>query len=571
LRYFCLICDYDGTIAKDSRVAPSTVEALRKTAASGRKLILATGRELDELLAAFPEARIFDRIIAENGALLYRPASKEEKFLGDPPPPDFIKELARRGVKPLSVGGCIVATWQPHQATVLEVIRDLGLELQIVFNKGAVMVLPSSINKGTGVQAALEELKLSLHNAVGVGDAENDHAFLGLCECSVAVANALPALKERADFVTQASHGAGVEDLIERLLTRDLQELNSRLGRHRTLLGTQTSGEAVSLEPYRSALLVAGPSGCGKSTFVAALVERLIESQYQVCLIDPEGDYDEFEVLVTLGGPDRIPGISEVLEVLNAPRQSLSINLLGVKAADRPAFFQAMLARLQELRSKTGRPHWIILDEAHHLLPAALDSATMTIPQDLGSFVLVTVHPDHVSPAILRSVNGIVAVGPEPRGVIKQFNSITGTSWDTRSLQLDSVRIGEVMVMFSDSREPLRVNVKPAKSELRRHRRKYAVGELGEDKSFYFRGPENKLNLRAQNMNIFTQLAEGIDEETWSYHLATSDYSRWLRESVKDQPLAEEVAKIEEDERLPAAESRARIIEAIRKHYTQPA
>jgi hypothetical protein len=300
-------------------------------------------------------------------------------------------------------------------------------------------------------------------------------------------------------------------------------------------------------------------------------VERLIESQYQVCLIDPEGDYDEFEVLVTLGGPDRIPGISEVLEVLNAPRQSLSINLLGVKAADRPAFFQAMLARLQELRSKTGRPHWIILDEAHHLLPAALDSATMTIPQDLGSLVLVTVHPDHVSPAILRSVNGIVAVGPEPRGVIKQFNSITGTIWDTRSLQLDSVRTGEVMVMFSDSREPLRVNVKPAKSELRRHRRKYAVGELGEDKSFYFRGPENKLNLRAQNMNIFTQLAEGIDEETWSHHLATSDYSRWLRESVKDQPLAEEVAKIEEDERLPAAESRARIIEAIRKHYTQPA
>ena len=158
MRYFCLVCDYDGTIAHDGRCAPSTVEALKRVRASGRKLILATGRQLPELQDVFPEHSIFDRIIAENGAILYRPESQACKALADPPDPEFVDELRRRGVHPLSVGQCIVATWHPHESTVLEVIRDLGLELQVIFNKDAVMVLPSGVNKATGLKLALKEL-----------------------------------------------------------------------------------------------------------------------------------------------------------------------------------------------------------------------------------------------------------------------------------------------------------------------------------------------------------------------------------------------------------------------------
>lgn len=232
MRYFCLICDYDGTIAHDGYCAPSTVEALKRVRASGRRLVLATGRQLSELQAAFPEYAIFDRIIAENGAILYRPASNDCQVLADPPSAEFVEELRRRGVQPLSVGQCIVATWHPFESIVLEVIRGLGLELQVIFNKDAVMVLPSGVNKATGLQAALNEMRLSAHNAVGVGDAENDYGFLAMCECSTAVANALPALKERADFVTSGSHGAGVEELIEKLLSEDLASLAPRLKRH---------------------------------------------------------------------------------------------------------------------------------------------------------------------------------------------------------------------------------------------------------------------------------------------------------------------------------------------------
>jgi 3-deoxy-D-manno-octulosonate 8-phosphate phosphatase KdsC-like HAD superfamily phosphatase len=115
-----------------------------------------------------------------------------------------------------------VATVEPYEHTVLAVIRDLGLEWHVIFNKGAVMALPSGITKATGLAPVLAELLIPAVRVVGVGDAENDHAFLNLCGCAVAVANALPAVKATCDLVTTGARGAGVAELIERLLANDL-------------------------------------------------------------------------------------------------------------------------------------------------------------------------------------------------------------------------------------------------------------------------------------------------------------------------------------------------------------
>lgn len=215
--YRLLACDYDGTLAHQGRVDSPTLAALERLRASGRSLALVTGRQLEDLQWVFPHLDLFDRVVAENGALLYRP-DRTERILGEPPPPRLIEELGRRGVKPLAVGRVIVATSRPHETTVLETIRELGLQLQLSLNKGAVMVLPSGVDKASGLRIALEELRISAHNTVGVGDAENDQAFLALCGYSVAVANALPGVKQRADYVTRADHGAGVVELIDRLL-----------------------------------------------------------------------------------------------------------------------------------------------------------------------------------------------------------------------------------------------------------------------------------------------------------------------------------------------------------------
>lgn len=228
MRYQVLASDYDGTLAHDGHVSKDTVAALHRLRDSGRKLLLVTGRELHELKGVFPQIHLCDLVVAENGGLLYWPAENREQALAEPPSEAMISELRKRNVAPFSVGRVILATWTPFETTVLEIIRDLGLEYQVIFNKGAVMVLPSGVNKASGMKAALKVMQLSACNTVGVGDAENDHAFLQMCECSVAVANALPAVKERCDWVTQGDHGRGVTELIDRLVANDLADVETR-------------------------------------------------------------------------------------------------------------------------------------------------------------------------------------------------------------------------------------------------------------------------------------------------------------------------------------------------------
>ena len=240
-------------------------------------------------------------------------------MLAPAPPEAFVARLRERGVHPLSVGRSIVASWEPMQDIVLETIRELGLELQIVFNKGAVMVLPSGVNKASGLAAALAECGLSPHNVVGIGDAENDHAFLAMCGCSVAVANALDSVKAEADLVTSGARGDGVRELIERLLENDLADIVRASPRHRIPISAAEQRDEFFLRPNGGGLLVAGISGGGKSTLVTGILERLTETGFQFCVVDPEGDYSELEDAVVLGDARQQPRIPELLDILRRP------------------------------------------------------------------------------------------------------------------------------------------------------------------------------------------------------------------------------------------------------------
>ncbi|MDW6020182.1 HAD family hydrolase [Mesorhizobium sp. BAC0120] len=220
-RFLALATDYDETLATDSMVSDATFAALERLRASGRKLLLVTGRELTDVQRIFPRCDIFDKIVAENGAFLYTPATGKERPLGPAPSPDLVQRLREQGVKPLFVGRSVISTHEPHEVAALETIKELGLELEIIFNKGSVMIVPSGINKATGLAAALEEMGLSAENVVGIGDAENDHAFLAAVGYGVAVANALPKLKEAADHVTRGSRSAGVVEFIDELISQD--------------------------------------------------------------------------------------------------------------------------------------------------------------------------------------------------------------------------------------------------------------------------------------------------------------------------------------------------------------
>jgi hydroxymethylpyrimidine pyrophosphatase-like HAD family hydrolase len=231
MRYLALATDYDGTLAADGHVDEPTLAAIGRLRDSGRKVVLVTGRELPELQAVFPGLDQCDAVVAENGGLLYWPADEREEVLAGPPSTEFVAEMTRLGVGPFSVGRVIFATWRPHEKIVLETIQRLGGGQQIIFNKRAVMVLPGNVNKGTGLREALVRLEIEPERAVGVGDAENDHAFLEVCGVAVAVDNALPALKERCDLVMPNDHGRGVVELIDRILQDDLASLGPRQSR----------------------------------------------------------------------------------------------------------------------------------------------------------------------------------------------------------------------------------------------------------------------------------------------------------------------------------------------------
>jgi energy-coupling factor transporter ATP-binding protein EcfA2 len=431
------------------------------------------------------------------------------------------------------------------------------------------MVLPPGVTKATGLQEALAELSLSKHNTVGIGDAENDHALLSYCECGVAVQNALPLLKERADLVTEAGHGAGVAELIDNIMTNDLVHVygngNGKVDRHRLLFGKRQDGKDVFLSPYGSVVLLAGPSGSGKSTVNLGVLEHLMHAGYQFCLIDPEGDYSQLHGAVVLGTPKRAPSFDEVLQVLREPSESVVVNLLGIPLADRPGYFQGLLPYIQELRARAGRPHWLVVDETHHLLPSTWEHGPELLPEVVGNMLMITVHPDQVSASVLSKVNVLVAVGKHPNDTMRSFAGAIGSSAPISPAEhLDQ---GQVLVwMRKEGMEPFLMSPSYAHGELRRHLRKYAEGDVG-PKYFMFRGEDGRLHLRAQNLIVFMQMAEGVDDDTWMYHLRRGDYSRWFEDAIKDKSLAAAAAKVENDDDVSAEESRMRIKKAIEDRF----
>jgi hypothetical protein len=210
-----------------------------------------------------------------------------------------------------------------------------------------------------------------------------------------------------------------------------------------------------------------------------------------------------------------------------------------------------------------------VIDEAHHLLPSGWNGASVILPQEFAGTILITVQPEHIAAEALKRIDYILALGGEADRVLGSFCKAVGEPAPAPVGQ--SIDRGQGIFWNRRSHEPRVISAIHPRQERQRHSRKYAEGELGEDKSFYFRGPDGALNLRAQNLTLFLQIAEGIDDRTWLHHLRAGDYSQWLRDKISDGELADDVARTERDEALTPLESRRRIKEAIERRYTSPA
>jgi hydroxymethylpyrimidine pyrophosphatase-like HAD family hydrolase len=567
--YHALAADYDGTLATDGVVDEATIDALRRLRESGRKLILVTGRIVEQIRQVFPQIGLCNLVVADNGAVLFDPQTEEVTTLADPPPRQFVETLARRGVPHLETGHVVVATWEPYETTVLQTIRDLGLELQIIFNKGAVMVLPTGVNKATGLRAALKRVGLSHHNTVGIGDAENDEAFLKLCDASAAVDNALDVVKRQVDLVMHGARGAGVAELIEQLLADDLKKLHRRPNRG-VVMGTDLASNEFHIPVYGTRMLVTGGPAGGKSKFAVAMLEQLMEKCYQTCVVDPEGDYQGMKDLVVLGTRQQAPPVEEVLQVLEDPEKSCVMCLFGARRDEQPVVFARLLRALMEYRSRTGRPHWYIIDEAHYPLPAKWKPVEELHLDELRSVMYITAFLDQLPERVLRSVDLFVAIGDDPVQNLSQYCELLAIPTPEVSPPADRQE-HRALAWWRELGPPVWFHRSLPRAEHQRHRHGYLDGDMDPEHRFYFRGGKGELNLPAQNLRMFMQLGEGVDDETWLHHLKQGDYADWFREIIKDEQLARAADHLAANGHPSAADTRRELFDLIRKKYEKQA
>lgn len=570
-----LACDYDGTIADHGHVSRKMAAALARVRQSGRKVMLVTGRMLPDLRHVCPEVdEMFDAVVVENGALLYMPSRREVRLLGAAPEPALVDGLKRRGV-PLDIGSSILATLAPFAEECIAAIRDAGVERTLVFNKGALMLLPGGVTKATGLEAALGTLGYSVHNVAGVGDGENDHAFLSICEFAIAVGDAVPALKDRADYVTREPASRGVMQFIEDHVLTDAATLAPQITRHQVHLGEHGDGDPVRLRVHGTHLLILGPSATGKSTLTGVLVERLVETGRSVCLLDPEGDYQslsELEGVVVLGGKAEhaLPTADELDQLLRRPRSSLVLNLSAMSRAEKVEYGTKALATVAATRSAVGLPHWLIIDEAHHIMPADGSPATEALRPARDPICLITLSVKDLAREVHALPNTIASTDLAAFDeTLATLAAARGETHPRAVAGAQPLERGEAALAWLDGGRPAatRFRVARRRVEHRRHIRKYTEGELPPDRSFFFRGRDGALNLRAVNLVRFCELAEGVDATTWDFHLRRGDYSRWLREMIKDPELAVEVHGVEGNLALDAADSRRDVLAAIRRRY----
>ncbi len=565
LRYHVLAADYDGTLARDGRVESSTIDALSRLRDSGRQLVLVTGRRLEPILDLFPEISLFSRIVAENGAVLFDPKQGEETLLAETPPPEFVAELRARGVDRLEVGRCIVATWQPFERHALEVIRDFAIDLQIIFNKDAVMLLPSGVNKASGLARALRQLAISPCNVVAVGDAENDEAMMRLCGVSAAVDNALPRVKQMSDIVLQSARGQGVTELIEMMLDNDLVHLRESPS-HRLELGSTLDGQPFWIPGYGDSVLVTGGPGGGKSKLAIRVMESLTQRGEQCCVIDPEGDYRGIENSITLGTADRSPEVEEIIDVLEQPDDHCIVSFFSIEKQDRPRYFNKLLRAVSELRSRTGRPHWIIVDEAHYAAPKNWEPAEMWSDEDLAGIMFISAYHDQISAAVLQHVDWIISIAQEPEDAIKQCCESMGELLPEFHPPEDYQK-HRALAWRRGDRQPVWFSRLAPRADGQRHRHSYYEGEMDGDLQFVFRGADNALSLSAANLKEFIKTAEGIDDKTWTHHLHRNDYSKWFRDVIKDDVLAREIEDVERTQSLSPSRSRELIVQHIENRF----
>jgi hydroxymethylpyrimidine pyrophosphatase-like HAD family hydrolase len=549
MKFAALAIDYDGTIAESDQLHPDVRAAIGELRREGIAVILVTGRRLRDLKRVAGDLAIFDEVVAENGAVLDISGIGRHFVMSQPLAPEFLRALRRRGID-VAVGECIGETDAARAPEVVATIRDLELPLVMLFNRGRVMVLPQGISKATGLHAALRLLRLSEHNVLAIGNAENDHALLQACELGVAVGWGSPALKAIADVVLPGDGPEAVAAYL-RQAAGQLRLPQAQIGRRRLQLGHTVRGEPVTMAVRNRNILISGDSCTGKSWVAGLLCEQLILQRYSVCVVDPEGDYRALASLpgvISLGGQRLPPSMGEVSLALRHPDLSVVIDLSQMDRRDKQPYVESLLAHLGELRRRTGLPHRIVVDEAHYYLREP-QARTLLDPM-LDGYTLVTYHPPQLDPEIRARIELVVLTrltDPQDLRAVRELSRCP-EDFDAWIVAISQLRVGQAALI--SLREPSGpelqcVDLEPRLTEHVRHRQKYVDVPVPEWESFIFTRNGLPTGRIARTMREFAVAAREVPPEVLEGHLARRDNSRCVRSVFADQTLATEIEILE--------------------------
>jgi hydroxymethylpyrimidine pyrophosphatase-like HAD family hydrolase len=571
--------DYDGTIATRDQLDASVRDAIAAARTQGIRVLLVTGRVLDDLRRVAGDLHFVDGVVAENGAVVHLPESGHTSVLAPRMPQAFVDELSRRGVS-CGRGQCLVDAAAADAPRLLDALRALELPLVLIFNAGRVMAMAQGVSKATGLHVLLDTLRLSARNTLAIGDAENDHELLRLAEVGGAVEWGSAALRAAADVIVRGSGPRAVGDYVRQLSRDGLMPIPPR-ARRLLRLGHLEDGREFSLAVKGRNVLVAGDAKSGKSWVAGMLCEQLILHGYSLCVIDPEGDYVALEALpgvMVLGGEDPLPTPRDLLRVFRHPDYSVVIDLSRQPHEEKIAYIRALLPVLNVVRQRTGFPHRILIDEAHYFLHDA--EASQLLDLERNGYIVATYCASRLPKELLAKTEVMLVTcesNPAEIDALGQrcasCNAVDRSQWGL----LAHLRTGQAVALpiTEEAGGELRLfTVGPRVTRHVRHREKYVDVPVAEHRAFVFGA--NGQPHRVRTLRQLVGELEGRPRRVLEPYLRRGDFSRWIRDVFGDHPLAAELCGLEERHRTAAqSETLAEMARAIRARYdlmgqTQP-
>lgn len=565
--------DYDGTITDaDGTLNGDVRAAIRDLRSRGIAVLIATGRRLEHLRESVGDLRIVDAVVAENGALIAFPSSGRTLFLGHPPPPVLLDELKRLQIV-FQTGECVIEMDASKAPAALDAIRRLELPLVLDFNRDRLMLLPQSVSKGLGLSAVLTALRLSVHNTVAVGNAENDHEMLAIAEIGAAVQWGSVVLQRVADEIVQGSGASAVAAYLREVAGR-VRLVSNRSGRRALMLGRDAAGKMVTLDLRGRNLLVAGDPRSGKSWVTGLLTEQLIIQRYSVCIIDPEGDYRGLEALpgvILFGGDDPPPRPRELMQALRNADFSTVIDLSKLPFDEKREYVPQLMNMLNTVRRQTGLPHRIVLDEAHYFLNAG--NVANLLDTELAGYTLVTYRLSELPASVVDAHDVVLVTRHTDRHEIEALRALRPSTdpavdW---TATLSGLRLEDAVLLPGGEDgpdRPQKFQIAPRITFHVRHQHKYLDVPVSEQRAFVFRNKDAIVG-RARSFRELSDVLANAGAHVLGDHLRRSDLSRWIRDVFGDRPLAAQVREVERRYALQAtSDVNDELLRLIRERYS---